>query len=49
MFVQQHRVTRGEDLLCEGREVRAFVVRDPQDPDRLRALPVPEDIRALCT
>ena len=49
VFVQQHRVTRGEDLLCEGREVRAFVVRDPQDPDRLRALPVPDDIRALCT
>ena len=53
VFVQLHRVTRagpdGEDLVCEGREVRAFVKRDEHDPDRLRAMPVPEDIKALCT
>lgn len=53
VFVQLHRMTRvdegGETLVCEGREVRAFVHRDPADPDRLRALPVPEDIRALCS
>jgi 4-hydroxybenzoyl-CoA thioesterase len=53
VFVQLHRMTRaddgGETLVCEGREVRAFVHRDPSDPDRLRALPVPEDIRALCS
>lgn len=53
VFVQLHRMTRtddgGETLICEGREVRAFVHRDPADPDRLRALPVPEDIRALCS
>ncbi|MEO6032461.1 MAG: acyl-CoA thioesterase [Burkholderiaceae bacterium] len=54
VFVQVHRITRvradgGEDLICEGRETRAFVVRDGVDPDRLRALPVPEDIRALCS
>jgi len=49
VFVQLHRVTRGDDLICEGREVRAFVKRDPNDPDRLRAIPVPEDIRALCS
>jgi hypothetical protein len=24
-------------------------MRDPQDPDRLRAIPVPEDIKAACT
>jgi 4-hydroxybenzoyl-CoA thioesterase len=52
-FTQVHRVTRpraggGDDLICEGREVRAFVRRDVDDPDRLRALPVPEDIKALC-
>jgi len=29
--------------------VRAFVKRDAQDPDRLRAIPVPEDIRLLCS
>ena len=44
-----HRVVRGGDLLCEGTELRAFCVRDPDDPDRIRAIPIPEDIRALCT
>jgi len=53
-FTQVHRVTRprpdgGADLICEGREVRAFVRRDPHEPDRLRAMPVPEDIRVLCS
>ncbi len=54
VVVQQHRITRaraggGEDLICEGREVRAFVIRDAQDRDRLRAIPVPEDIRLMCS
>ena len=29
--------------------MRAFVERDADDPDRLRAIAVPEDIRALCS
>jgi 4-hydroxybenzoyl-CoA thioesterase len=54
VFVQIHRITRarpdgGADPICEGRETRAFVKRDEHDPDRLRAIPVPEDIRLLCT
>ena len=48
VIVQMHRVTRGDTLICEGKEVRAFVERDAADPDRLRAIPVPDDIRALC-
>ena len=52
VFVQIHRILRadptGDTLICEGREVRAFVQRDAADPDRLRAIPVPDDIRALC-
>jgi len=44
-FVQVHKVRRGDDLLCEGLEVRTFVVREGE---RLRAIAVPEDIRALC-
>jgi 4-hydroxybenzoyl-CoA thioesterase len=53
-FTHLHRVTRarpggGEDLICEGREVRAFVVRDAEDPGRLRALPIPDDIREACS
>jgi 4-hydroxybenzoyl-CoA thioesterase len=53
-FTQVHRVTRaraggGDDLICEGREIRAFVRRDSENPDRLRAMPVPDDIKALCS
>ena len=54
VVVQLHRITRaradgGQDLICEGREVRAFVTREPQDRDRLRAIALPEDIRLLCS
>ena len=35
-------------LAADGVHVRAFVRRDADDPDRLRAIPVPEDIKALC-
>ncbi len=48
VFIQQHRVMRGDELICEGSETRAFVIRDAQEADRLRAIPVPEDIQALC-
>ena len=40
--------TRDGELLCEGTEVRAFCIRHPDDPDRIKAIPVPEDIRKLC-
>jgi 4-hydroxybenzoyl-CoA thioesterase len=48
VFRHRHLVRRGDELLCEGTEVRAFVQRDPENPDRLRAIPVPEDIKAQC-
>ena len=48
VFVQRHVVRRGEEVLCECTEVRAFVERHPDDPDRIRAIPVPVDIKALC-
>ena len=48
-FVHRHLVKRGDDLLCEGTEIRAFCVRLPEEPDRIRAIPVPEDIKALCS
>ena len=48
VFRHRHRVMRGETLICEGTETRAFVRRDAENPDRLRAIPIPEDIRALC-
>ena len=48
-FRQRHVIKRGDDLICEGTEVRAFCVRDADNPDRIRAIPVPDDIKALCT
>ena len=48
-FTHRHRIQRGDELICEGSEVRAFVVRDPGNPERLKAIPIPDDIRALCS
>jgi len=48
-FRQRHVVRRGADELCVGTEVRAFCIRHPDDPDRIRAIPVPDDIRTMCT
>lgn len=47
-FRHRHVVRRGDEVLCEGTEVRAFVVRDTANPDRIKAIPIPEDIKALC-
>ena len=49
VFIQKHVVMRGEVLLCEGTETRAFVIHPPEAPDRIKAIPVPEDIKALCS
>ena len=48
VFRHLHRVMRGDLLLCEGTEVRAFVTHPPDDPVRLKAIAPPEDIVALC-
>jgi len=47
-FRHRHVVKRGDTVLCEGTEVRAFCIKDPAQPERIKAIPVPEDIRALC-
>ena len=49
VFIQKHVIRRGEDLICEGRETRAFCIRHPDKPDRMKAIPVPEDIRRQCS
>ena len=49
VFVHRHIVKRGDDVLCEGTEVRAFCVRLPENPDRIKAIPVPQDIRLKCS
>lgn len=47
-FRHRHVVRRGDVVLCEGTEVRAFCRRDPADPERIRAIRIPDDIKALC-
>ena len=49
VFIQKHVVMRGDALICEGLETRAFVVHPEGEPDRIKAIAVPEDIKALCT
>ena len=47
-FVMRHRVRRGTELLVECTEIRAFVKRAGDDPKKIQAVPVPEDIKAMC-
>ena len=49
VFIQKHVVMRGDTVLCEGLETRAFVVHPPEAPDSIKAIPVPEDIKSLCS
>ena len=44
-FVMSHVIRRGEDVLVEGREVRVFARRHPDDPARIQAVPPPESVR----
>ncbi|MCB1927662.1 MAG: acyl-CoA thioesterase [Rhodocyclaceae bacterium] len=47
-FVMRHVARRGDTVLSEGREVRVFAIMDPDDPLRIKAVPIPTDIRAAC-
>lgn len=47
-FVMHHVARRGETVLAEGREVRVFAIMDPENTLRIKAIPIPEDFRALC-
>ena len=49
VFTHRHVVKRADDIICEGTEKRAFCIRHHSDPDRIKAIEVPDDIRALCT
>ena len=49
VFIHKHTVKRGDDVLCEGFETRAFVIHPDGNPDRIKAIPVPEDIKAKCS
>jgi 4-hydroxybenzoyl-CoA thioesterase len=44
-FVVGHQIHNGEVPSVEGREIRAWVTRDPDHPKGLRAIPIPDDIK----
>ena len=48
-FVMRHVARRDSTVIAEGREVRVFAVREAGDPTRIRAVPIPEAWRALCS
>jgi 4-hydroxybenzoyl-CoA thioesterase len=44
-FEVTHKVYKGEQLALEGFETRVLVGRDPNDPDRLKSAPIPEEVK----
>lgn len=48
-FVMAHVIRRDDTVLVEGREVRVFARRHPDDPARIQAVDVPAAIRAWCS
>lgn len=40
-----HRIVRGDTAIADGWEIRIFARADPDDPKRIRAVPVPDDFR----
>ena len=49
VFIHDHQIRRGDDLICQGTETRAFCTRHPDDPDRIQVIAPPADIIALCS
>ena len=47
-FVVQHVIRRGETVLAEGREIRVFARKRPDDPTRIQAVAPPADVQAAC-
>ena len=47
VFTQKHVIRRGDTVICEGTEKRAFCMR--MEGDCIKAVAIPEDIRRLCS
>ena len=45
-FEVVHKVFKGDALALEGFETRVLVGRHPDDPGRLKSVPVPEEVKA---
>jgi 4-hydroxybenzoyl-CoA thioesterase len=43
-FSLTHRLLKDGELAVEGFETRVWVGRDPQDPDKITAKPIPQDV-----
>jgi 4-hydroxybenzoyl-CoA thioesterase len=43
-FDVQHSLTVAGELAAEGTETRVWAGRDPQDPERIKAIPIPRDV-----
>lgn len=46
-FLVRHVMRNGDRVVFEGREIRAWAVKDDAAPNGLRAVPVPADVKAL--
>ena len=45
-FKIEHRLMRGEKVAIEAYEKRVWVGKDPENPDRLRSVPIPDEVVA---
>jgi 4-hydroxybenzoyl-CoA thioesterase len=45
-FDVEHRLLKGGDVMVEGRETRAWMVRRPDDPDKITTAPIPAEVIA---
>jgi hypothetical protein len=43
---RRHVIERGDDVPCEATDVHTFVIRNRENPERIRSIPIPEDIKA---
>ena len=46
LFLVQHRVINADQTVVEGHELRVWALRDPANPDGMKAGPIPKEIRA---
>lgn len=45
-FEVEHRLTKGDLLAVEAQETRVWTGRHPDDPERLKSYPIPDDVKA---
>jgi 4-hydroxybenzoyl-CoA thioesterase len=46
-FAVQHRILKDGKIAVDGQEKRVWAGQHPDDPTRMRAVPIPEDVIAL--